>query len=200
MERVYPFRELPRLPLLSLLSSYCLVRMISTDLIADCLDRSARLLGPTLVCVASIIIGFCTYVFFGVCSQFYTSFMTWAFLSSVGIFMLFNSLFNYYKAVRTSAGIPPLAAEAAEAEIDFSSLLGKRLRQYEGLPEDEEVRTGNQVGTKVCKKCQRLRPPRTHHCSVCRHCILRYDHHCMQPLFIFLKTRRSMDIQLCWYG
>lgn len=174
--------------------------MTHSDLLADCLDRSARLLGPTLVCVASIIIGFCTYVFFGVCSQFYNSLMTWAFLSSVGMFMLFNALFNYYKAVRTSAGIPPLAAEASEAEIDFSSLLGKRLRQYERLPEDDEVRTVNHVGTKVCKKCQRLRPPRTHHCSVCRNCILRYDHHCMEHRSSFLNIRRSMDIQLCWYG
>ena len=150
-----------------------------TDYFAECLDRSARLLGPTLVCIASIIIGFCTYVFFTVCSRFYSSPLTWAFLSSFGVFMLFNSLFNYYKAVRTCAGIPPLAAEASEAEIDFSSSLGKRLRQYERLPEAYDDGTASPKRTKVCNKCQRLRPPRTHHCSVCRHCILRYDHHCM---------------------
>lgn len=29
-----------------------------------------------------------------------------------------------------------------------------------------------------CKKCKQLKPPRTHHCSVCGKCILKMDHHC----------------------
>jgi hypothetical protein len=30
-----------------------------------------------------------------------------------------------------------------------------------------------------CKKCNIQRPPRTHHCSKCKRCIVRYDHHCV---------------------
>ena len=31
---------------------------------------------------------------------------------------------------------------------------------------------------KHCKKCNCPKPPRTHHCSICRACVLRMDHHC----------------------
>jgi len=30
----------------------------------------------------------------------------------------------------------------------------------------------------ICKKCISPKPPRTHHCSVCKTCILKMDHHC----------------------
>lgn len=29
-----------------------------------------------------------------------------------------------------------------------------------------------------CKHCHHYRPPGAHHCHICRHCILRMDHHC----------------------
>lgn len=32
--------------------------------------------------------------------------------------------------------------------------------------------------TSVCKRCILPKPPRTHHCSICKTCILKMDHHC----------------------
>jgi len=34
------------------------------------------------------------------------------------------------------------------------------------------------VNNLVCKKCLGFKPERTHHCSVCKRCILKMDHHC----------------------
>lgn len=31
---------------------------------------------------------------------------------------------------------------------------------------------------RYCKSCNRLKPPRAHHCSICGKCVLRMDHHC----------------------
>ncbi len=33
-------------------------------------------------------------------------------------------------------------------------------------------------GKSLCKKCNIVKPLRTHHCSMCRKCILKMDHHC----------------------
>lgn len=31
---------------------------------------------------------------------------------------------------------------------------------------------------RFCKKCQALKPDRSHHCSTCKTCVLKMDHHC----------------------
>eukprot|EP01124_Arcella_intermedia_P037132 TRINITY_DN9873_c0_g1_i3.p1 TRINITY_DN9873_c0_g1~~TRINITY_DN9873_c0_g1_i3.p1 ORF type:complete len:289 (-),score=47.59 TRINITY_DN9873_c0_g1_i3:89-928(-) len=35
-----------------------------------------------------------------------------------------------------------------------------------------------ELQTKWCKKCNCYKPDRTHHCSVCKTCVLKMDHHC----------------------
>ncbi|XP_077238977.1 putative protein S-acyltransferase 16 [Tasmannia lanceolata] len=32
---------------------------------------------------------------------------------------------------------------------------------------------------RYCQKCSHYKPPRAHHCRVCRRCVLRMDHHCV---------------------
>lgn len=31
---------------------------------------------------------------------------------------------------------------------------------------------------RYCKKCELIKPPRAHHCSICGKCVLKMDHHC----------------------
>jgi len=33
-------------------------------------------------------------------------------------------------------------------------------------------------GVNICKKCDVIKPARTHHCSICKKCVMRMDHHC----------------------
>lgn len=58
----------------------------------------------------------------------------------------------------------------------------------------------------ICKKCDYLKPLRTHHCSVCDRCVLLMDHHCMWTNnCIGLKNYKPfLQLNLfgqiaCWY-
>jgi hypothetical protein len=42
----------------------------------------------------------------------------------------------------------------------------------------EEISKKYGIDFKRCDKCLVVRPPKVHHCSVCRGCIMRMDHHC----------------------
>lgn len=41
----------------------------------------------------------------------------------------------------------------------------------------ERTREEAAAASSVCKKCHVSRPARSHHCSICRRCVLRMDHH-----------------------
>lgn len=46
---------------------------------------------------------------------------------------------------------------------------------------------------RFCSKCGRHKPPRAHHCRLCKRCVLRMDHHC--PWHAPLDARASCS---CW--
>jgi len=47
----------------------------------------------------------------------------------------------------------------------------------EGVALHEVKRKGGDV--RYCQKCSQYKPPRAHHCRVCKRCVLRMDHHCI---------------------
>lgn len=50
-----------------------------------------------------------------------------------------------------------------------------------------------------CFLCQRLRPPRCHHCIICGCCVLKRDHHCyMTGACIGLNNQRYFIVFLLW--
>jgi len=59
--------------------------------------------------------------------------------------------------------------------------------QYSVLPTNERSADLNDIQTitvsstgapRYCKKCHVSKPDRTHHCSTCKRCVLKMDHHC----------------------
>lgn len=110
-----------------------------------------------------------------------------------GLGILLYSLANvsYTVAVFTSPGSP---LDPRQDNSD-AGIGGHRKRGgYEGLPTYEEEQdapdeavprewmttvTAKSTGKpRYCKKCQTVKPDRTHHCSTCGKCVLKMDHHC----------------------
>ncbi|XP_005999387.1 zf-DHHC domain-containing protein [Latimeria chalumnae] len=77
------------------------------------------------------------------------------------VFMLLSC---HTRAVFSDPGMVPLPDTA----IDFSDLRSTTPRKND---------RGNEDWT-VCNRCETYRPPRAHHCRICRRCIRRMDHHC----------------------
>ncbi|XP_046388189.1 palmitoyltransferase ZDHHC3 [Ischnura elegans] len=81
--------------------------------------------------------------------------------------VLFNTIIfllgmAHLKAVCSDPGIVPLP----QSRLDFS-----------------DIHTGSQKSLQledwtVCTRCETYRPPRAHHCRICKRCIRRMDHHC----------------------
>ena len=72
---------------------------------------------------------------------------------------------SHLKAVLSDPGLVPLP----QIRMDFSDM-------HAGSSEGEDY--DERDDWTVCTKCETYRPPRAHHCRICRRCIRRMDHHC----------------------
>ncbi|KAF2239040.1 zf-DHHC-domain-containing protein [Viridothelium virens] len=86
--------------------------------------------------------------------------------SILGVILYVLLNWSYSVAVFTDAGSPMNTQDG-----------------YSHLPtDDEQAYTSFTVKStgdiRFCKKCQVKKPDRAHHCSTCRRCVLKMDHHC----------------------
>lgn len=75
--------------------------------------------------------------------------------------IVFFLLMAHIRAVFSDPGVVPLP----QNRVDFSDI--------------HSAETGcEHIDWTVCTRCEMYRPPRAHHCRICKRCIKRMDHHC----------------------
>ncbi|GAB4860072.1 hypothetical protein Ancab_011550 [Ancistrocladus abbreviatus] len=82
-------------------------------------------------------------------------------------------LWCYFSIVFTDPGsVPPSWKPVVDEERgEADPLTGP---EFSGIPAE-----AGHPKIRFCRKCNQLKPPRCHHCSVCGRCVLKMDHHCV---------------------
>ena len=145
------------------------------DLVGDVLVRA---LGPALVVGCSALIAFVTFTYF---KDLYpilrvTIGVPFANLSSFcGVWFCFNILFNYAYAVMVTPGrVPQQLVDDALSMLEVLQMLSN----------DPELSLRSDRPYRWCGRCKAIKGMRTHHCSICRTCVLKMDHHVSAPRHI----------------
>ncbi|KAK4530939.1 hypothetical protein CCYA_CCYA06G1796 [Cyanidiococcus yangmingshanensis] len=151
------------------------------DLLACASAVCTRHLGPLFVFFAMALIGLIVFTYFRymlpalyqiAASSAHTT-RTRVAVSvhlAASMHLLFCVLYSYLRTVCTNPGSPPLAAPNQSCQPSRPSWFEN---------EDASACRSQERGWPVCSRCGCWRPPRTHHCSVCRRCVLHMDHHCI---------------------
>uniref|UniRef100_A0A7C8Z5C2 S-acyltransferase n=1 Tax=Opuntia streptacantha TaxID=393608 RepID=A0A7C8Z5C2_OPUST len=86
--------------------------------------------------------------------------------------LLVMLLWSYFSVVFTDpGGVPPNWRPTIDEERGESQPLT--------VPEHGGGQVDPHPKIRFCRKCNQLKPPRCHHCSVCGRCVLKMDHHCV---------------------
>jgi len=94
--------------------------------------------------------------------------------------LLFMAVLAHARAMLTDPGIVPLSTNVG-GTAELKPLNTKQPNSSESESSDNDVIfKGRFVGEDwtICGRCEAYRPPRAHHCRICRRCVRKMDHHC----------------------
>lgn len=138
-----------------------------------CSKFAMAVVGPVLATLATSLILFVVYVYF---SHIYPTLTLPAnsgglsltplqsnAITLLGLWLLFVTLFHYAATMFLSPGYPP-------ANTSYSPNLLALLAL------DPELHSHSSLPYRYCRRCESIKPLRTHHCAVCNRCVQRMDH------------------------
>lgn len=98
-------------------------------------------------------------------------------LGPLSVLILSNLYSQYYYATVIPPGNPENILREVEKEAAW--MLSASVRRS-AQSESQLFSDGTWAGERLrkCGKCKGPKPLRTHHCKVCRSCVLMMDHHC----------------------
>ncbi|CAG0920533.1 unnamed protein product [Notodromas monacha] len=96
-----------------------------------------------------------------------------------------KTVISHLRAVFSDPGLVPFA----KTRVDFSDKW------------DAGGETMRDVDWTMCSRCESYRPPRAHHCRICKRCVRKMDHHCPWINNCVGEWNRKYFIQfLVWIG
>ena len=119
-------------------------------------------------------------------------------------FELYTYIVNDNLIMKTLLGVMLLSCQLFFFENLYYLIIIDSVFEKEPNQNVELQNINENLNCTTCKKCNILRPKRTHHCRYCNKCIIRMDHHCFslnkcigkRNYLFFLKYLVTLEINI----
>ena len=100
---------------------------------------------------------------------------------------------SHFKAMTTDPGaVPPDARPLECADVPSLDESTSSSQTQKLLEASTSPKPPPQV-KRLCRRCKSFKPARAHHCSICRRCIIKMDHHCPWVNNVSSRNERSNE-------